>query len=41
MLDLNTEKKILSQNVLKENQEKDGFSSSHKIEKLKYLMENY
>lgn len=41
MLELNTEKKALSQNVLNQNQDKDGNSANQKIEKLKYLMENY
>lgn len=36
MLELNTEKKALSQNIL--NQEKDSGSNRQKIERLKYLM---
>jgi SNF2 family DNA or RNA helicase len=40
MLELNTEKKNLSQNILNVNTDKDG-TTKQKIEKLKYLMENY
>lgn len=38
MLELNTEKKALSQNIL--SQDKDA-NAKHKIEKLRYLMEHY
>ena len=40
MLELNTQKKTISQNVLT-NSKDDHKSGVNRLEKLKYLMENY
>ena len=41
MLELNTEKKLLSQNVLTTSNEDQGTGMTAKVEKLRYMMENY
>ena len=40
MLELNTQKKQLSQNILSNHNSEEG-SAKQRVEKLKYLMENY
>lgn len=41
MLELNTQKKMISQNILSTASEEQTNTVSAKIEKLKYMMKNY